>query len=100
MSKLHTFLSVLKAIAGPILQLSGVPPQLAPLVQHGIELAESHPGTGAEKKAIALDAVATGVAGVNAVKPGTIDGAAVTAVVDQGIDMVVGTVNLLTKHGS
>jgi len=95
------FFKILELVAPSVAAAAGVPPFLVPLVAHGIQIAEkateSNPTiTGADKKAIALDAVATGIAGINAVKPGTVD-PNVTAVVDEGIDAVVGAINAVQK---
>ena len=100
MSKLSSFLHVMKYVAGPVLVLVGVPPVFIPLVQHGIEIAESHPGTGAAKKILALDAIKTGLEAVSAAKPGSVDVPAAIAVIDKGIDTVVGTINLVNKRGA
>lgn len=92
------FAAIGKLVAPIILASVGVPPALTPLILHGIELAElaghhdSHV-TGAQKKAIAMDAISTGLAAVNAAKPGTVDTAAVTGLVSQGIDLTVAAIN-------
>lgn len=99
---LSAFLKVAELVAGPALMAFGVPPILVPLAVHGIQLAESSttsdgtPKSGAEKKAIALDAVATGIAGINAVKPGSVDPDMVK-VVDEGIDAAVGAIHAVQK---
>lgn len=85
-------------IVGPIaLQAAGVPAQYTTLVIHGIQIAEDasngDPKTGQEKKAIALDAIQTGLSAVNAAKPGTVDINQLTDVVSNGIDEVVAAVN-------
>ena len=102
MSKLNSFLHGLHLVAGPVLAAVGVPAVLIPIIQHGIldaeiaSAARPTPFTGAEKKALVLDALATGIAGANAAKPGAID-PAVTGLVDKGIDVVVGTVNAINR---
>ena len=92
----HKFLKLAEIMAPIALASAGVPAGLIPLVTHGIQLAESHPGTGAEKKALALDAVTTGLAAVNAVKPGAVD-PDIVKVVDEGIDTAIGAINA-AKH--
>lgn len=76
--------------------IPGVPPVLIPLVVHGIQTAEAIPGaTGAQKKAAALDLVNTGIASTNAAAgKQVIDPTAINAV-GEGIDTVVGVVNLI-----
>lgn len=99
---LKGFLRVAGFVAGPVLTAVGVPAPVVPLVIHGIQVAENatngdgSPKTGAEKKAIALDAVQTGIAAVNAVKPNSID-PDVIKVVDNGIDTTVGVINAIQK---
>lgn len=97
MSKFRDFLTVMKFLAAPALLAVGVPAALVPVVMHGLELAEVSHGTGAEKKALALDTVRTGIAAVNAVRPGTLD-ANIVSVVDDGIDATVGAINAITKR--
>jgi hypothetical protein len=99
---LSAFLKVANLVVGPVLAASGVPTALIPIVQHGLadaELASSNrdvPLTGAEKKAIVMDAVATGIAGVNTVKPNAIS-SDVVPTVSQGIDVAVSTINIVNK---
>ena len=94
----RAFAAIGKLIAPAILAASHVPPALIPLVMHGIELAETDPGkTGAEKKAFVLEAVATGVAGINAVKPGLIN-PQWPALVGTGIDLTVNTINAVRRQ--
>lgn len=89
----RAFEKVAELVAGPILVASGVPPSLVPLVVHGIQIAEAStngdPKTGAEKKAIAMDAVQTGLSAINSAKPGTVDTATLTDVVSSGIDVAI-----------
>lgn len=91
------FAKITELVAPIALQAAGVPVGLVPLVVHGIQLAENTangiPKTGAEKKAIALDAVVTGLNGVNAAKPGTVNVDELTSVVSNGIDVAVSAVN-------
>ena len=93
--KMHwkKFGRILKAVAPIVLAAAGVPPRLIPLVEHAIVLAESKPGTGAEKKALALDAIRTGIAAaeIGAGRPVVDPG--VTAIVSDGIDVAVRAVN-------
>ena len=88
----HKFLKLAQILAPIALASAGVPAALIPLVTHGIQLAESHPRTGAEKKATALEVVTTGIAAVNAVKPGAVD-PDIVKVVEEGIDAAVGAIN-------
>lgn len=86
------------AAVGPVaLAAAGVPPQITALVIHGIQVAEESTDgtdkTGAEKKAIAMDAVTTGLEAVNAAKPGSVDVAELTGVVSQGIDVTVSAIH-------
>jgi hypothetical protein len=101
---LGAFLKIAELVAGPALAAAGVPPALIPIVMHGITIAESaanpdgSPKSGAEKKAIALDAVETGIAGINAVKPGAVD-PEVVHLVSGGIDTTVGVINVIKSNG-
>lgn len=93
------WLTLIKMLA-PIIIATTVPhgEMLATLVAKGIEQAESFKGkTGKEKLVIAQSLVDTGIAGINAAKPGTIDPTAVHSTVAEGISMVVNTANLLHK---
>lgn len=81
-------------LVGPLaLAAAGVPPTATALVIHGIQIAEqvgeAKGLSGAQKKAIAMDAVTTGLAAVNAAKPGTINVSELTGVVSDGIDLTV-----------
>lgn len=93
-----TFVNIAKLVAPAALAASGVPPALIPVVVHGIAIAEQCPATGPEKKALVLDAVATAVAGINAVKPGAVS-ETWPAVVGMGIDATVGAVNAIKHEG-
>jgi hypothetical protein len=94
------WLELLKTF-GPLVlsQIPGVPPVVIPAIIHGIAVAESMKGaTGAEKKAAALDLVATGMTTANAFAGKVIlDPVALSGVVGQSIDAVVDTVNIV--HG-
>lgn len=90
---LAKFLNILALVGPGVLAASGVPPELTPLVIHGIALAESHPGDGAAKKAVAVDAVKTATDAINVFKPGAVP-AETADVVSNGIDTVIGAVNL------
>ena len=82
------------AVVAPIILDSlGVPAAVTPLVIHGITLAEQAGGSGETKKSIAMDAVQTGLAAVNAAKPGTVDANAISDLVSQGIDLTVAAIN-------
>lgn len=100
---LNKFLHAANLVAGPVLSAAGVPPALIPIVQHGLINAEiasearEKPLTGAEKKLIVMDSLATGIAGVNAVKPGAVD-PNVTPLVGHGIDVVIQTINAVNKE--
>lgn len=89
------FAKIAELVAPIVLSASGVPVAIIPLAVHGIQLAETVGAdkTGPEKKAIALDAVVTGLNGVNAVKPGAVDVAQLTDVVSNGIDETVAAIN-------
>lgn len=80
-------------VAPLVLPAFGVPPAAVNIVSHGILVAESisngEPKTGAEKKAIALDATKTGLDAVNLAHPGTVDTAQVMDAVSDGIDATV-----------
>jgi hypothetical protein len=81
-------------LVGPIaLAAAGVPPTATALVIHGVQIAEqigqAKGLSGAEKKAIAMDAVTTGLAAVNVAKPGTINIPELSGVVSDGIDLTV-----------
>lgn len=89
-------------LVGPIaMSAAGVPPAVIPLVVHGIQIAEAagppkglaDAKTGAEKKALAMDAVQTGLNAVNAVRPGTVDVTGIASVVSNGIDAAVAAIN-------
>lgn len=90
---LKRFLDILQLVGPGVLAAAGVPPEITPVVIHGIALAESKPVSGAEKKALVVDTVATATQAVNIFKPGTVP-EATADVVSQGIDATVAAVNL------
>lgn len=102
---LNQFLKISNRVAGPVLGALGVPPGVIIIAQHAIDDAEiasaarEVPLTGAEKKALVLDAVATGIAGANAAKPGSVD-PLITPLVGRGIDLTVDTINQIHKTKS
>lgn len=84
-------------VAPILLPALGVPAEVVNLGIHAILTAEQASGgqkkSGPEKKAIALEIVRSGLEGVNAVKPGTVNVAEVLAAVDGGIDATVAGIN-------
>lgn len=93
------FARILEQIAPIALSVvPGIPPVLVPVIVHGIQTAEKLGGTGPEKKASAIDLVRTGIlatnlaAGKQVVDPSTINA------VSNGIDTVVGVVNVIHKQ--
>jgi hypothetical protein len=101
---LAAFEQIGSIVAPMIMTALGVPAPVIPLVQHAIVIAQEAGGTGETKKATAMDAVATGLAAVNAVRPGTVDASAVTDLVSQGIDLTVAAIkegqNIPVKTGT
>lgn len=87
---LKKFVTVLKFVAPLVLPAAGVPAGAVDVVVHGIAVAESisngDPKTGAEKKAIALDAIKTGLDAVNEARPGTVNVGEVLDAANDGID--------------
>ena len=87
----------LSELFAPIILAAAGKPELAPLVVHGIQIAEvagaSGDKTGADKKAIAMDAVQTGLEAVNAARPGTVNVDQLAVVVSNGIDETVAAIN-------
>ena len=93
-----SFGRLVEQLAPIALSITGVPPALIPVIVHGIQTAEQFGGTGAEKKAKALTLVTTAIVGTNvAVGKQVIDPNAINAV-SNGIDTVVGIVNLIKKQ--
>lgn len=92
---LGKFITVAEFITPLVLPAFGVPPAVTNLVIHGITVAQtidarSQTGmSGAEKKAVAMDIVTTGLNAVNAAKPGTIDVPELTGAVSDGIDVTI-----------
>lgn len=80
-------------VAPLVLQSFGVPAEVVNLTIHGIIVAEhaanGDPKTGAEKKAIALEVVKTGLDAVNAARPNTVDVTQLLGAVNGGIDATV-----------
>ncbi len=100
------WLDLIKALAPTIIGAT-VPHGnlIAPIVAHGIEVAESlkskpgePPVPGSVKLAKAQEIVDIGIAGVNAVKPGAIDPVAVHSTLAEGISTVVDTAKLIHKQ--
>lgn len=91
------FAKVAEIVAPAALAAAGVPVGVIPLAVHGIQIAEQVGGGSADKKATALDAVATGIAAVNAATGKQTIDPAVTSVVDEGIDAAVGAINAVQK---
>lgn len=81
-----------------VLPAFGVDPALTNLIVHGVTVAETaftgEPKSGAQKKALALEAVQTGLAIVNQAKPGSVNVAEATGAVSDSIDAVIKAVNL------
>ena len=96
------FINAAEYVLSPTLMAVGVRPILVPIIMHGMKIAETSlnddgsPKSGAQKKALVLDAVSTGITGINTVKPNTVD-PDVVKVVDEGIDTAVGVINAITK---
>ena len=89
---------LVEQLAPIALAVTGVPPVLIPIVIHGIQVAEQFGGSGAEKKAQAVDLVTSAISGTNlAAGKQVVDPTAIHAV-SNGIDAVVGVVNLINKH--
>jgi hypothetical protein len=68
--------------------------KLTPFIISGLQVAEQTQGaTGQQKLAIAVAEVNNGIAALNAVKPGTIDGAAVNDAIVSGINTTIKAIN-------
>ena len=76
----------------------GVPPILVPLIVHGIQTAELVGGSGAQKKASAVELTRTGIAATNAAANKQVIDPSVINAVSNAIDTVVGVVNVVHKH--
>lgn len=75
------------------------PEILSGLIVHGIEGAEALNQGGADKLAHAIDFVQTGIGGLNAVRPGTVDPtayAAIGEVISKSVDFANGLHRVIT----
>jgi hypothetical protein len=100
-NRMNRWLALVQTLA-PILAAAAIPGPAGPivggLIAHGIEVGESmHDATGAEKLAHVKDLVNTGVAGVNAVRPNTVDPALVDATSTAVINASIQAANLIKK---
>lgn len=95
------FAQILAAVGPQIMALAGVPTPIVGAAVHGIQIAEDAaaegPKSGAQKKAIALDAVQTFIGAANQVKAGSVD-PQITNVVGAAIDATVGAVNAIQRQ--
>lgn len=95
---LNKFKQIALFVTPLVLPAFGVDPNLTNLIVHGVVLAETaangEPKTGAQKKALALEAVQTGLNIVNQAKPGSVDVDQASTAVSDGIDAVIKAVNL------
>lgn len=95
------FQQIAEFVAPLVLGVSGVPANVTALVVHSITLAQQIGDrkklSGAEKKALAMDAVATGLAAVNTAKPGAVNVDELTAVVSDGIDLTIAAIHAAQK---
>jgi hypothetical protein len=92
--------TLVQMIALSALGLNKKTAPLVPFVILGIQKAEDMKGkTGPEKLAIAIDIVKTGVAGTNAVRPGTLNVAVTDDVIASAISAVVDATNVFKKAG-
>jgi hypothetical protein len=84
-------------VAPILLPAFGVPAEAINIVVHGVLVAEhaanGSPKSGADKKAIALDAIKTGLEAVNAARPGSVNVDEVLSAADGGIDATVKGIN-------
>ena len=88
------FLLILRHVGPLALMSAGVPAPLIPVIVSAISKAEDGHSTGAEKKTQVLNIVDAAVAGLNAMKPGTVvEG--YHDVVKSGIDTTIAVVNLI-----
>ena len=95
---LHKFLTILNAVGPVVLMASGGGPiaTLVPVIIHAIGEAEQIKGaTGAQKKAHVLAIVEAGVATANATGKVTLNPTEVHQVADDGIDAVLGTIQVI-----
>lgn len=94
---LPKWLQVLRQIGPVVLAFTPAAPFI-PAVLAGIEIAEQAGGTGAEKKAKAIETAVQIANGVNAVKGApVIDPQQLSTTVDAAIDTVVGVANLVDR---
>lgn len=93
------FFQVLERVAPVVLMVTPggeIIAPFVPLIIKGISDAQQKPGvTGAEKKAYVLQLVADAAEATNVVRPGTLDQTLVVATAAQGIDTVIGTINII-----
>lgn len=94
---LEKFKQIALFVTPLILPAFGVDPTLTNLIVHGITVAETAldgaPKSGAQKKALALEAVNTGLSIVNQAKPGAVDVSQGSAAVSGAIDAVIQAIN-------
>lgn len=79
------------------------PEILSGLIVHGIEGAEALHADGSDKLAHAIDFVQTGIGGLNAVRPGTVDPtayAAIGEVISKSVDFANGLHRVVTPASS
>jgi hypothetical protein len=93
----HALLPLVGAIL-PLVKGGDKAAALVPTIAHAIETAEQHGGTGAEKKARAKAIVQDAITVANATGKVHLDPTAVDQTLDNGIDAVVGAVNI--AHGA
>lgn len=99
-SKLKSFAHLAEKFGPGIVSVTvpGAGPILAGLIQHGIVVAHAHPGTGAEKLALAVEEVTTGAKAINAVKPGTVDEALLNDTMTKGIGATYDAIHLIHQN--
>lgn len=90
------WLHILEAVAPAALAFTPAAPFI-PAVIAGVKLAQAKGGTGAEKKALAMDTAMKIAEGVDAVRAGTVDPATLSKVVSDGIETAVGVTKLVHK---
>lgn len=100
MSKLEKFKQLLTLLGPPIMMAVGVPPAVIPMLQKGIaEAEEIHAGKGkAAKFNHAVELANTVMVATNTVKPGTVNVEEVNAVISDGVNLTISTINLLNKE--
>jgi hypothetical protein len=101
MKSLSKWLELVKVLAPTILTVVPHADRIGPfvpLVLHGIEVAEGMKGaTGADKKAAAIDLIATGLLGANATGTVKIDVEGVTTAASSAIDAIITAANGVHK---